>query len=177
MTLYAATAAINGSVSSAGGGTFAQSMAIQNSTSFTLRLNRIDLYANSPTTTSYSSVVSISRYESSTISAGTLWSALPMRQGAAASGVVVRGRQATYNGTAYAQGTAVTITGTQVLLANKVEFNTADSITFPGDVLISPGSALYVASSGANSTQSGGTPHLFYHLVVFYEELHLARST
>lgn len=164
MTMYSAVAPTSYDVGS-GIGTYVQSLALQNSSVYNVRVARVDYVWGSSGSGVY---VDIARYEGSSISGGTSFAPLPLRQGAVATAVTCRSRVLTI-GSSTTQGSAVTVTGTQKLLTKMVpkasELNAWEP---PADLLLSPGSALYLTSAFANAT---GTNTYFINAIIYFEEI------
>jgi hypothetical protein len=110
-------------------------------------------------------------YSSSVISsgAGTL-TPQAMREGAAAASATARYSTAAVNYTtpSYTPGTAVGITGTQKFLAISV----SPVVYQPAfNVILAPGSVFHVAQASDSSVHT-----VYSSIIVYFDELHLARS-
>ena len=169
MTWYSAVAPV--SVNAASGDlTFAQSMAVQNGSPYTMRVCRIDY--EYVVTNSSMVYLRVHRYENSTISGGVSVTPFPLRQGSTPTGVTSRCRtysQVASSG-AITQSAPVVVTGTPILITSIIGVS-GQSATWepPSDLSVAPGSSLYFTTAYANVN---GTAQVYCrNIVIYFEEI------
>lgn len=165
MTAYSAVAPVSYDAAT-GNSSWAQSLALRNSSLFNVRIARIDYTFTTSTGAVY---LNLSRFEGSSISGGVSVTPNPLRQGATPTGVTCRCRMLTITSGGNSQGSAVTVTGTQKLLTNLVGVS-GQSATWepPFDLLVSSGSSVYFATGQANAS---GTTIWCNNIIVYFEEI------